>query len=1296
MKLFTLIVTLSLANFVFSQSKKQVAFRELTVEQGLSQNSVVSIAQDSTGYMWFATQDGLNKYDGRDFTHYDIQFEDVTRATYSKLGKIYVARNGDIWITSNSGNLEKYNSETDSFQIIPSLENISTLIQDTSDNYYLGTFENGIYKINRQTKDTLQFLNSNDARHTIYDFLQTDNQTILATTANGYFEIKNDTYKFQEILPATNFSALAQSTNKTLYIGSYGKGIFIKQQNTSLPTRFLGFKDFKLPESLIVQDLLVDKKNQLWIATYGQGAYLVNFENETIQNFTENKNNPYALHYNDVLILYEDNTGIIWLGTDGTGLSYYDEYLVKFNVLTNDQIPLNVNVDVIRSIAKDNKNNLWVGTSGKGLTRLNIDKQDYFTYRSNDSELLSDRIMSLLYDDGLLWIGHQSEGLQLLDSDGNFTSFKETSSYTIWKIYKDENGAIWLATRDHGLIKFNKDLGILNQFTIDNSYITTNNIRTVESGGDKYLWIGTEDDGLFRLNKETKELAKIESLNSNIKSLYFDETYLFVGTNGDGLKIYHPEDETILNLTTKEGLPNNVVYGILPDEEGYLWVSSNKGISKLKFDNNTISVIENYSNYDGLQAFEFNTGAYYKDENGILYFGGLQGLNWFNPSQLTFNPIKPKTVITGIQVFNKNRALSPDLNLKHSENTVTFTFSSLHFSQPERNQFKYRLLNNDEDWIFSGNSNIAHYTNLPPNDYEFQVISSNYDGVWNTTPKTYSFTILKPWYGTILAKAIYILLFLLFGFYLYRYLKWRWEIKNQLRLEHEETERLKKLEEFRTKLYTNISHEFRTPLTLISGPIENQLSKPKISKTDKMELSLVKQNADRLLSLVEQMLDLSMIDSGQRKLAVKQGNLSILLKQLISAFQYKASEKNITISSKIQSLECVWFDKDVIEKIISNLLSNAIKYAPKDSKILFEARRQDKSLVLSIINKSESVGKKDMSKLFRRFYQDNKLSEGVGVGLALVRELVTLSKGSIIANNIDDDKIQFTVSLPNNKESFSDAEIISTEELVSSETPLKPSIKVSEKDKPLLLIVEDVADIRTFIVSIFKHDYRIIEAENGQLGIEKALSKVPDLIISDIMMPEVDGIELCNSLKTNELTSHIPIILLTAKVGEESEIKGIKTGADAYVTKPFNSEKLKLRVVKLIENRRQLQKHFSKTLSINPKLAITSAESDFLNRLKTVLDDQITNPEFTSNQFADLMLMSRTPLHRKLKAITGMSAREFIRSQRLKLAIGLLKESDATISEIAYQVGFNSPSYFSKCFKEVYSCTPNEYLSNIS
>lgn len=1293
MKPVQLLAFLLCCGAAFSQSNKQIAFRELTVEHGLSQNSVVSIAQDSTGYMWFATQDGLNKYDGKQFVHFPYQFEDVTRNTYSKLGKIFIDHDDRAWILTNSGMLHKQDKASQAFEQVGNLKNVSTLVQHSNNDYFIGTYGTGLYRISEKTKDTVQLLKPGDSSLVAYSMDVLDGQVLVATTDGFLVVAANGTYRFVKVAPGTNFSSFSKRpSNNTLFMGSYGKGLFVAQADTLAFKPFLGFEKDKLPTDLIIEDILVDSQDKLWIATYGDGAYLVDFKNEHIQHFVANKTNPYALHYNDVLSLYEDFTGLIWLGTDGSGLSYYDEDLVKFNVLTNKQVPNTVSIDFVRAIT-ESQGAVWLGTSNNGLTAIDFNSETYHMYTTQNSSLASNRIMSLYNNGAGLWVGHQNDGLQKFEEKQGFRSFAATKGLSIWKIYPAQDQRLWLCTLK-GLLLFDERLGIVKTYNAGNSARTANAIRTVEAGKKDQLWIGTESQGLFLLHTKTGAIETIAAIPDRIKSLYFSNDILWVGTNGNGLKSYNTKTGSVKHYTTEQGLANNVVYGILPNSKDELWLSSNKGLSKIIVDGDEITAIENFNNYDGLQTNEFNTGAYFKDAKGNLFFGGLEGLNWFNPNQLTYNAHKPKTVITDFSIFSKPQPIMPNSRYSAGQNTMTFAFSGLHYSQPDRNQYRYQLVNHDPDWIDAGNNNSAHYTNLPPDDYTFRVISSNYDGVWNTEPATFSFTILKPWYDTILARVIYVALLLLFGIILYRYLNWRWEIKAQLRLKHEETKRLKKLDELKTKLYTNISHEFRTPLTLISGPIDNQLAKPEISKSDKKELSLVKQNADRLLSLVNQMLDLSMIDSGEQKLKVSQGDLSILLKQIVSAFQYRAKDKQLTIKSSISNLKNVWFDRDIIEKTTSNLLSNAIKYSPQQGKIILEATEQQDTLVLSIVNSCEHIGKRDLSRLFQRFYQDNKLSDGVGVGLALVRELVVLSRGTIVANNIGDNKIQFTVSLPIGRSAFGEDDIVATDIFGAEPEESAFSFQKTNSEKPILLIVEDNPEIRAYIKSIFSKDFQTIVAENGKIGIEKARKNVPELIISDLMMPEIDGIELCNTLKTDELTSHIPIIILTAKVGEENEIEGIKTGADAYVTKPFSSEKLKIRVEKLIDSRRQLQKRFSKTLGINPEIAITSTESVFLKRLQTVLDEHITDHDFTSERFGELMLMSRTQLHRKLKAIAGMSASEFIRSQRLNLAVKLMEETDASIAEIAYKVGFNTPSYFSKCFKEVFKCTPNEYLSN--
>ena len=1275
---------------VFPQSaNKQISFRDLTVDHGLSQNSVVSISQDSIGYMWFATQDGLNKYDGKTFTFYNKQFEDVTRPTFSKLGKTYIDRSGVLWIISNSGRLEKFNHIQNTFKRVNTIGNVSCIFQSFQKDYIVGTYGNGLFKIDHKTRDTLQIFKKEVFDAHIFDILESDSKLYLASSTY-VFHIENDKIsKIKVENEVSNFSTLAISKDKLVWLGTFGNGLFYKANNSD---KFIRFKHDQLPQNLNIQDLLMDKSDRLWIATYGQGVYLLNIEKSTVQHYIANKNDPYALHYDDVLCLYEDFTGIIWLGSDGAGLSYYDEHLSKFNVITNKQVSEDVSVDVVRAITMDSRNTLWLGTSGKGLTSLNFDKQDYKTFTVNNSNLSGDRIMSLLFIENELWIGHQGEGLQIRDASGDFRSFPELKKQTIWKIYRDKKNRIWLCTREGGLVQFDKNKGVLKQFTTGNSDLTTNNIRTVEEGHDGKLWIGTEDHGLFVLNPNTLDIEKVDAVTAKIKSLYSSGEVLWIGTNGNGLINYNVSKNTANAYTIEEFLPNNVIYAILPDEHGNLWLSSNKGITRFNMNNKSKRYIANYTTSSGLQAMEFNTGAYFKDNLGLLYFGGLEGVNWFNPSKLTFNEAKPKTVISKFEIFGKAQPIIEGSNFRYDQNTMTFTFAGLHFSQPEANLYRYQLVNHDSDWTFPDFVNVAHYTNLPPNDYTFMVTSSNYDGVWNKTPSKFSFRILKPWYATNFAKIIYLCATLTFFLGIYRYLKFRWEVKTKLQFEHAETERLKKLDEFKTKLYTNISHEFRTPLTLISGPLDHQLSNKELKPEDRKELNLVKQNANRLLNLVNQMLDLSMIDSGQLQLNVSAGNLNVHLIQIVEAFQYIANDKEITIVSEINDLKNVWYDGDIVEKIVTNLVSNAIKYAPKNSEIIFDANEQDGALVLSIININNTISQKDFGKLFQRFYQEDVNIDGVGVGLALVKELVNVSKGKIIANNIDTDKIQFSVTLPISEEAFSPSEI-KTNTAILDNTELKDFETNQDASQHTLLIVEDNDDIRAFIVSIFKGDYQIIETVNGTAGIEHALKYIPDVIISDIMMPIQDGIALCNELKYNELTSHIPIILLTAKVGDENEIEGLRTGADAYITKPFNSEKLKLRVKKLIENRQQLQKHFSKDFTINPELAITSTETEFLKRLKETLDIEITNPDFTSERFAEAMNMSRTQLHRKLKAIVNMSATEFIRSQRLKLSLTLLKQSDATISEVAYQIGFNTPSYFIKCFKETYGCTPNEYLS---
>ncbi|MCF7561344.1 response regulator [Sabulilitoribacter multivorans] len=517
--------------------------------------------------------------------------------------------------------------------------------------------------------------------------------------------------------------------------------------------------------------------------------------------------------------------------------------------------------------------------------------------------------------------------------------------------------------------------------------------------------------------------------------------------------------------------------------------------------------------------------------------------------------------------------------------------------------------------------------------------------------------------------------------------------------------KLKEIDKLKSNFFANISHEFRTPLTLISAPIEKKLNSKKLNDTDQKDFEMVQRNSARLLNLVNQLLDLSKLESGSLKLHVKQGNLTKLLKSITSSFSHLAEQKQIKYNVQIEDFESAWFDRDVIEKTTINLLSNAFKYTPENGKVSFNAKKENDKLVMLVENNGALLTKDKVAKIFNRFYQGDDSSEGVGIGLSLVKELVSFSNGSITVENKRDENIQFKVVLPVQKKDFKieelsienhddDFSLAKTNQQQNVITDVDENELLNE-DNPLLLIVEDNADVRSFIKNSFSEKYKVIEAENGKIGLEKALEFIPDIIISDIMMPEIDGMELCKHLKEDERTCHIPIILLTAKAGEEDQYKGLDTGADAYITKPFKLRLVETRVQNLIDSRRNLRERYSQEVILKPKdLVITNLDEQFLEKVQNVLDEKLIESSFTSEEFSKAVGMSRMQLHRKLKALTDLSASEFIRSQRLKLAISLLEKSDVNISEIAYKVGFNDHAYFSKCFKEAYGCSPSEYHNN--
>lgn len=1314
---FTLLLFLSVFQFGFSQDN--LSFRQLSVNDGLSQNSAISVTQDQDGFLWIATQEGLNRYDGRDFVIFNKKFLDITESNRLLLGKVFADTKNRIWIIPESSIPELLDRERESFFPIEGISSANSIVEDNQGEIWFGTLSGQLYVWNDAVQKAEMIWS--DPNKEIVHLANFDDEHLILTFSDEVVLWKIKTGIITPLWIPQDETILTVTIidhTRRFWFGTLNQGIWTKANTASaaIPLDSYLVQDEKSDREAMILDLLLDSKNQLWAATYGNGIKQINLEQKTLNSFAYVKQNPRSIHYNDILSIFEDYTGTLWFGSDGAGLSFYDSYLEKFNFFHNQEVPENINIDVIRSIYVDEFENVWLGTSGKGLTRYNPKTKTWKTYTKNEgnpNSLASNRVMSLLGDqNGKLWIGYQDEGLSIFDlKTEQFQHFNTETRIvqpgtTVWKIYKDSKQRFWLCTRNDGLIRFDPVEGTLKQFVHDPQNpgsIPDNNIRTMLEDPSGQFWIGTENHGIAKLNlnsgtfeRHFHEEENPNSISSNsIKSLHLDKSKLWIGTNGGGLNRMDLQTGEIQVLNVESGLSNNVIYSILEDQHKNLWLSSNKGITKIELNSGFGKQFEitNYSNYDGL-ATEFNTGAYFENADGTLYFGSLDGFYWFNPEDISLNEIPPKIAVTDLFAFDQKVKLEYNLSLKHNQNTLTFNMASLVFSSPGKNQFEYMLENHDENWVSNGYNHQARYTNLAPGSYRFLVKASNYDGIWAEEPMALEFTILSPWYFGVLAKVVYLILFALLILWIYQYLKWRWHIRFSLRMKDRETQTLKEIDDFKTQLFTNISHEFRTPLTLISGPIDRVMSQTE-NPVVKSQLNLVKTNSQRLLTLVDQLLEVTKIKSGKNQLTIRKGNLGLLLQSIVANFFYQASEKGVRLATDLPLMTEVWFDSDKVEKIVKNLIQNAIKYAKKDSEIRMTCSISERNFHLNISNESwEHFINEDLNQLSNK---SNGTKKGFGFGLSLVKEMILLYHGQFAINFKESRWFEVSITLPVDKYAFHPDEVID-EESEEFELPELPTADGEERSKlPFVLIVEDNTKVREFIIRELSPYFQTLEAENGKEGLYIALKKIPDLIISDVMMPEMDGFELCRKIKSNELTSHVPVILLTAKADEECHLEGIQAGADDFFLKPFKTNQLLSRIEKLIELRAQLRIRYSGRNSSLPKdIAITSTDERFLEKIQEIVDNDLSDSNFTVDEFCKKLGMSRMQLHRKLSALTGLSTTAYIRDQRLRMALHRLEKSDENISEVAYAVGFSSPSYFIKTFKETYSMTPAEYQESKS
>lgn len=1296
-KIILFATTLCLVQISYSQNfTNQILFKNIGREDGMPRAMVYTITQDSLGYIWYASVNGANRYDGENFKVYPVGFVAPTDNLLNDQ-KLYTDLKGRIWALVGGEPLQYLNRKLDSFVPINSIRSPKCILQDSNLDIYVGTTANGIYKIDHKTSDTLQLLEKEKFPVQVNRFTAY-NDNVYAATWNNVLKIERDG-KISEIPKPIGvdslFNAITSSKEHGLWLGSMKKGLYHFDEQTQKFVKFEGFSNVSFPDDLYIVDLNFDAEQRLWVSVFSEGLYIIDYKRKSIQHIKKQKYNEHTILGDNTSMTYLDDKNVMWVATD-KGLSLHDPHLFKFNRLTQAELPTDMEMSPVNEITKDNDGNLWFSTFGSGVFKLSDHLNKIHNYTTSNSPINSNKLISIQNVNNELWATDFKRDFQVLrESSNNDLASKETrklNALFVNGLFKDSDGEIWIYLINKGLIKYNQERIATDSLVFNpgaENSLPSPKITDIKYGDNGSLWIGTQN-GICNYNKRSKSLECLPIKTNKFCKIYQDGDFLWIWSIQHGLQKYNLITGELNAITKKK--PTYTAKSLTSIED-WLWLSSSQGI--IKINKKTGEEIQ-FKADESLQDIEFTSAVYHDTLNDILYYGGPKGINWFHPETVTLNPYPPETLIQTLFVNDEIIAEQSPNDFHHNQNTLSFTIASLHYSLPEKNRVKYRLLNYENSWVDNGTSKTIRYSNLPAGNYQFEATSSNYDGTWDATPVTYKFTILKPWYATNLVIALYILMLGFLSYYLILYLKGRWELKSQLINEQKEAERLKELDSIKNRLYTNISHEFRTPLTLITGPIERQLNRASIDEEQQKDLDIVRRSAQRLLNLVDQLLDLAKLETGNLKLSVSEIDINILVKQVVSSFKSLANEKNITLQTNIQNLGKGYLDPDVLEKIINNLLSNAIKYTKENGDISFSCTPNDGFLIMTVINNGVNLSSEQMSKLFERYYQTSKANTGAGIGLSLVKELCVISHGSVVANLLGSDEIQFNVSLPIKKEAYNISELsasptqveISQNNIPPSEMPLE--VVDSENAKPLLLIVEDDKEISNFIKSIFKERYKVKTAFNGEEGLKKALKTIPDIIISDVMMPIMDGVELTDKLKNNEVTSHIPIILLTAKSGTHNEVTGLKSGADDYITKPFNLETLQLKVENLLQLRTNLRNKYAQGFKLK-EMAYTNLDEQFLSRLQQVLNDCISNPDLTSEELAVKVGMSRSQLHRKLKALSGKSTTELIRNQRTKLAKDLLENSDDSISEIAYKVGFNSPSYFITSFRKDYNEAPSYY-----
>lgn len=1349
LKIIAFWIALALSSAIMAQPQN-VCFKHITNNDNLSDNTVESIVQDSKGFMWFGTQNGLNKYDSYQMTVYKNIPNDTTSISNNHIKKLYVDRKNRLWILTFSG-LNLYNEEFDIFRqynIFKSSNNIranhiSSICEDYTNRLLVGTTL-GLY-IFDETTASLKLLDiQENGRKTNLNYSVTsmledkDHNLWIGTERNGVFVINQDNiiahYTEEGVgnLCSNTIQAMAEDLNRNLWIGT-DKGISLRNKD-GLFTHLKSEKNNKNSlSSNVIKCIGTDHRGNVWVGTENGGLSIWYPQTKAFVRYENERENSFSLSQKTVFSFCVDMQGNVWLGTLKGGIELYTPNTARFGMYTERIGGKGLSYKDVKAFYENASGDIYIGTDGGGLNIWKR-KTGYFSHYQhnplNPNSIGSDAVLHIMSDSrGNIWIGTWGGGLNKFSPHTErFTRYTRSSSPNtissdkVWVMYEDENKNFWVGTSYGGINLFNQEHETFSKLLIKQvKSLLDREISISSIIEDKYnnLWIGTNNDGVFCYDKKQDKFIQY-FLNKNIPPemtniLFIDsQQRLWAGERG---LYYFDKANNSFHAVLEHGLNNEIIQSIEEDKHGNLWIGTNNGLIRYNPENNSF---KRFITSDGLQGLVFGPKASLKTRKGEMLFGGSNGFNLFHPDSILSNQVAPEVYLTGLLLSNtlvkpalkesplkKHITVADKIVLDYNQSVFSIEYVAINYISSEKNEYAYKLEGFDSDWNYVGNIRKCTYTNLNPGTYTFKVKACNNDGIWNEKYTSVDIIINPPfymtwWFRSLIGIAIFAVLIFLYNYMRRRVLERKKEELHQTQLQ----------------FFTNISHELRTPLTLIQGSVDQLKNQEKENKYYKT----IHRNTTRMISLVNELMNFRKVELGMLTLHIKETELNEMINLLSVNFDILSEQRGIKfLINQPQADKKIWIDQQVIEKILFNLLNNAFKYASQGGTVLLSASYTpfaadpQKELIYTLKNKYKNknflylkvsdtgigIASDKGKNLFQYFYRIAKNHIGSGIGLAFVKKLVSIHKGFIQVYSCEGVGSDFIVGIPYqksdyNKDLFDDQKSMDLDTTLLEEQYIaEEQIFISDKEKTILL-VEDDHELRAFIKECLQDYFSVNEAKNGLEAMDILSEQSIDLIISDVMMPEMDGIELCKRVKETSSLSHIPFLMLTAKNTLESKLEGIEHGADYYLTKPFSVRLLQLTIKNIFEQHKKLKLLYLKDYQSEIQETIhTSKNKEFIDRLLHIIDDMLDEPELNFDYISRNMGMSKTKIYNTLKDITGQNITGFIRTLRLKKAIYIMTHEDVTINEVVARVGFISASYFASIFKKEFGKSPSLYLKDL-